>query len=407
MKKKYITIAIISTLIIGSTIGFYFLKKSQDKSLTSTPQYYKVNSVDKVFINGILVPKESKSIYIDASKGEISEVHVTNGQIIKKGESLFTYKSSAIESQIKQLNLQIETNESTRNRLNNKIGTLRKDLEIKQNELNCLLSPISKSAGAEDIIEGEDSFGGGDIQVDNGSIQSMIQQLQAEISSYNQQISALKDQVEEINLNLNSLNKQKEDLESNKTFTEIAPIDGKIVLSSDKKNLTSPYIIIESEELIVKGSISEKDYIKIKLDDDISVSIISNNETIDGKISYINDRPIDSMPIVTAQASGANSNTSYYEVKINLSSQEKLVNGFHSQGKITLDDDIIKIPKSCIVNENEKNYVFIKRDDVLEKVEVTIGEENDDKVIVEKGVNFDDIVMKNPTKDTKEGTKVE
>ena len=77
---------------------------------------------------------------------------------------------------------------------------------------------------------------------------------------------------------------------------------------------------------------------------------------------------------------------SYYNVLITLNSQDNLINGFHSQGKVTLGDD---------------------KDGVWEKVEISIQQEDGEYVIVESGLNANDVVMKNPTSETKAGVKVE
>lgn len=37
-------------------------------------EYYKMLSIEKVYINGVLIPRESQSIYIKSTNGEITEV---------------------------------------------------------------------------------------------------------------------------------------------------------------------------------------------------------------------------------------------------------------------------------------------------------------------------------------------
>ena len=245
-------------------------------------------------------------------------------------------------------------------------------------------------------------------QVEADNISMNIQQTTAEVSAYKEQVSAYEDQIDSVKTTLNSLYNKKEKLTADKNFVVTAPISGTIVLSSNEKDYTQPYIIIESQELIVKGIVSEKDYTKIKVDDDISVSIISTNETIEGKILEIDDRPVSNTELNLSQVTQTtNTNVSYYNVLITLNSQENLINGFHSQGKVTLGDDTIKVFKTSVINEEGKSYVFIDKDGILDKVEISIKEEDGEYVIVESGLNANDVVMKNPTSETKEGVKVE
>ena len=394
MKKKYITITIIATIIIASTIGFCLLKKSIKDKTVNKAEYYKIASVEKVFINGILTPRESESIYIDSTKGEISEVHVTNGQTVNAGDSLFTYNNSTIEAQIEEISEQITSNENSKVSINNKLTSAKNNLAEKENQLKKLKNQLEE-------FNFEDQ-----LQADNISMD--IQQTTAEVSAYKEQVSAYEEQIDNVNITLNSLYNKKEKLEAEKSFVVTAPIAGTVVLSSNEKDYTQPYIIIESEELIVKGVVSEKDYSKIKVDDDISVSIISTNETIDGKILEIDDRPVSNTELSLSQVTQTtNTNVSYYNVLITLNSQENLINGFHSQGKVTLGDDTIKVFKTSIINEEGKNYVFVDKDGILDKVEISIKKEDGEYVIVESGLNANDVVMKNPTSETKAGVKVE
>ena len=135
MKKKYITITIIATIIIASTIGFCFLKKSIKDKTVNKAEYYKIASVEKVYINGVLTPRESESIYIDSTKGEISEVHVTNGQVINAGDNLFTYNNPTIEAQIEEISEQITSNENSKVSINNKLTSAKNSFAQKEEQL--------------------------------------------------------------------------------------------------------------------------------------------------------------------------------------------------------------------------------------------------------------------------------
>lgn len=393
MKKKYITIAIIATAIIGSTIGFCLLKSSMNNT-GNKAEYYKIDSVEKIYINGVLTPRDSESIYIDATKGELSEVFVTNGQVVNAGDSLFTYKNTNVEAQISEINDQITSNENSKSALNKKLTNTKNTLGEKENQLNKLQKQL------EDAVINE--------SLEIESINMNIQQITAEVQAYKEQVSAYSDQIETLDSTLNTLYNKKEKLNGEKAFTVTATIGGKIVLSSNEKDYTQPYIVIETEELIVKGVVSEKDFSKIRVEDNISVNIISENKTIDGKVLQIDDRPISVTELTSIQGASTNSsNISYYNVLITLNSQEGLINGFHSQGKITLGDDTIKVLKTSVIKEDNKNYVFVDADGLIDKVEITLGEEEGEYVIVTSGLKENDMVMKNPTSETKEGNKSE
>ena len=144
--------------------------------------------------------------------------------------------------------------------------------------------------------------------------------------------------------------------------------------------------------------------VSARLDDNAVIRWAIYSDTLDQAVFTAVD--VDRVCIV-ASLRREEWDVSYYNVLITLNSQENLINGFHSQGKVTLGDDTIKVFKTSVINEEGKNYVFINRDGILDKVEILIQQEDGEYVIVESGLNANDVVMKNPTSETKAGVKVE
>ncbi|MGL5314408.1 MAG: efflux RND transporter periplasmic adaptor subunit [Peptostreptococcaceae bacterium] len=110
-KKKVIVIVGISAVLV---VGGYFLipKNNTDVSgvvdgVTDIVETYTIPDNEKIFINGSIKPKNSKEITLEAGY-EISDLKVSNGQYVNKGDALFVSKSKEILTQIDDLEQQLK-----------------------------------------------------------------------------------------------------------------------------------------------------------------------------------------------------------------------------------------------------------------------------------------------------------
>lgn len=109
MKKKHIIFISIIVLIIISGIIAYVFKNNKNLSFNKTTKIalYTIPEKEKVFVNGVISPQKTENIYLDDTKGSVNKVSVTDGQVVKKGADLFTYKNDQITDQIDLANQQL------------------------------------------------------------------------------------------------------------------------------------------------------------------------------------------------------------------------------------------------------------------------------------------------------------
>ncbi|HHL2033249.1 efflux RND transporter periplasmic adaptor subunit [Clostridium perfringens] len=376
MKKKYIIAIVTVVILAGVGVGSYFLKQSMNKESVATMEIYTVPSTDKVFVNGKIEPEKVENIFLDATKGTVDKVEVENGDVVEKGDTLFTYKNDQVQSQVEQLELQLNSAKSQKEEINKQNAEAKKQLED------------LKKAGLENQMPqggqmpnlGQNA--GGDIST--GSVDEQIKLLE-------KQIKALKDK---------------------EYYKVTAPIGGKVILAESSTNPTQPYITVESGDYYISGSVNEKDQPKIKEGQEVQITILSTNKNINGKISSVGNTPIDngvSLAAQTGAQGGAGGNMSYYEVKITPDSQEDLTNGFHVQASVNLDKKPIEISKEAILSVDNEEFVFKNVDGKLVKQVITYSpkEGSEDEVIVSSGLNEEDKIVSNPTPNMKEGMNVE
>ncbi|EGT0695010.1 TPA: efflux RND transporter periplasmic adaptor subunit [Clostridium perfringens] len=376
MKKKYIITIVTVVILAGVGVGSYFLKQSMNKESVATMEIYTVPSTDKVFVNGKIEPEKVENIFLDATKGTVDKVEVENGDVVEKGDTLFTYKNDQVQSQVEQLELQLNSAKNQKEEINKQNAEAKKQLED------------LKKAGLENQMP------------QGGQMPNLGQNAGGEIStgSVDEQIKLLEKQIKAL--------KDKE------YYKVTAPIGGKVILAESSTNPTQPYITVESGDYYISGSVNEKDQPKIKEGQEVQITILSTNKNINGKISSVGNTPIDNGASLAAQTGaqgGAGGNMSYYEVKITPDSQEDLTNGFHVQASVNLDKKPIEIPKEAILSVDNEEVVFKNVDGKLVKQVITYSpkEGSEDEVIVSSGLNEEDKIVSNPTPNMKEGMNVE
>lgn len=372
MKKKYIGIIVCVVVIIAATIGMVLLKNSSAKKEAKI-ETITIPSVEKVFINGKIVPNESKKIYLDIASGEVSSVSVKNGETVKKGDVLFTYKNDKLDTQIKDLELQLKSAKEQKTDLLKKKDELDKKAKEDKEKLEKIKNESLNSGKVPGAIEGVNPMAG-NISGDSIDTQAIDKQI-------------------------NLLENQIKNLKSSKYKEVTAPINGIVTINKDNQNVQEPYMIIQSNNLYVDGVVNEKDQQKVKKNQKVDVSILANNKNIKGKIISVSDIPENSAASLDPKSS---QNMSFYKVDIDLDSQKGIVDGFHVQATVNLDEKDITIPKSAVLDENGKKYVYIVSDNKLKKAFVTVTEDKDN-YIVKEGLNSGEKVVKTPDSTMKEG----
>lgn len=407
MKKKHIIFVIIIVLIIISGIAAAILKNNKalaaDKA--SKIALYTIPEKEKIFVNGVILPEKTESIYLDASKGAVNKVSITNGQTVKAGDVLFTYKNDQITDQIDQANQQINSLNSQKKKLSDKLSEAKKLLAKQQDEAKAQAAAQAKAqaaaqAAAKAAAQASPATQPAQTGVDSSASisSSLTAGTEAQISGYQDQIDALQSQIDSYQDQVKKL--------KTKEFTNVtAPIDGKVILSDSDKDMTKLYIVIEAASFYIKGSCNEKDQIKLKENQAADIFVFSINKTLTGKVKSIGNRPA-AAELSAQTAAGGSSSISNYDVSISLDSQEGLINGFHVQATIKLTEAAMKIPKTSILDEAGKKFVFKAVDKKLTKQEITYEESTSPEVVVLTGLKENDSITVN-TKDMKEGMAVE
>lgn len=389
MKKKYLKYVVIGAIILVSTVAIYLVKVTSDNSQGKSSSISSIettiigNSSKKIYINGVIQPIENKNIYLDASKGKVDTVSVTDGQAVNAGDVLFTYKNDTITSQIEELNGQVSTYQTQKERLENKKKNSNNKLTEKKNSLSNL-----KSNPQDEMII------------------ASIQSLEAEIEGLETEISSYNDQLDTINDSIKDCNKKIENLKKDESVDVKADISGVVDILGSKEDYTNVFISITSNDLYIKGSVNEKYVEKLKKEQEAEVLVIANNSTIKAKIDEISKKPSTNSSAGASMDTSGNS-LSNYDVTLLLDSQENILDGYHVQATVFEEEEELKIPKKAIIEENGETFVYKVEDGVLKKQNIEYEDSENHDVKILSGLEEEDKIVTNPSSDTKEGMKYE
>lgn len=359
MKKKdiiIITSIIVAVIILGS-ITYFTTSKSKNTASQTVGNYslYTVPSPQTVFLEGEFQNVQKITYQADATKGTLDSVSVSDKQTVTAGTVLFTYKNSQILEQVDTLKSQLDTLKSTYSRLEKQ----------------------AKSIGSQGYSE----------------IAAQLEDNKQQQKQLNSQISDLK----------------------NKAYTSvIAPFDGTVSRSSDNSaDSTKPILTLMTPKMQIVSTASEKDVLRLSLNQEVEVTMVSTGRVAKGKISFIATTPSDmatssisSIQGATMQSTSSSSSTSSYPVYIDVENQQDVYPGFHAQVSADVQKDLPKVPKTAVFTENGANYVWNANEGVLKKVEVVTEEFNEKYLIVKSGLAFEDKVVRESNDTMKEGDTV-
>ncbi|MGL4797131.1 MAG: efflux RND transporter periplasmic adaptor subunit [Paraclostridium sp.] len=150
MKEKFKNIKFTKKqMIIGGIVivalavgGFVIVKKRNagmgaGEEVAAGPELYNVPGKEKIFVNGKIVPVQSKDLFVNGEAGEIDQIKVEDGKKVDKGAPLFTCKNESIISDIsdkkeelskKEKDKKNTTDEEMKKSLDSEIADIKKEI---------------------------------------------------------------------------------------------------------------------------------------------------------------------------------------------------------------------------------------------------------------------------------------
>ncbi len=163
---------------------------------------------------------------------------------------------------------------------------------------------------------------------------------------------------------------------------------------------SASYIVVNPTTTYFDSEIAEVDLPKVKLGQKVQIKLDAYpDEVIDGMV--------DSIGIVAFNSStGGNA----YSLRINLPKNTDLKYKVGMEGDVDVIletlNNVLKVPTGAIVNEEEKNYVWVYNSGKITKKEVVIGGSSNEETEIKSGISEGEIVISEPSNKFKDGQKV-
>lgn len=355
-------ILVVVILLIGF-IGFNVWKSqatttAKVETTTLTAEEMK----ESVMTPGTLKLKKEQLVYFQPEKGEIAELFFKEGEKVNKGDKLLRYENKQLALEQKQNELQMRSNNLEYENIRKQHQQIDKELE--------------KDPDNEQLKEEHDQIN--------------LQQQMAQI------------EIEQGIIQRESIERQEEDLivraETDGTVLAVHPhADAKVQMGEQ-----AVMQIGTLEDVIVEGTVSEYDTLRIKKDQPVTLtSDAVPDEKWKGKVRLIGDLPVESTSL------DGNDATVEYPVQINVTDKIKLKPGFKMLIEIMTDKTTVQtLPISAVKQDDDKNYVFIVEKGKAKQVEVKVGAVDSEKIEITDGITEEDEVIVDVTEELSNGMEV-
>jgi len=353
--KKWIVMFLIAVALLGTILGAWLFVKKGEANANIEEETIQLPSKEKVFINGTIVPQDSETVNVPSGYDTMGAVAVTNGQTVSVGQELFRCSASSITEQIETLNNTIVASDREIATQNTQIANL-------EEQISALEQTTSDPTAS-----------------------AQIQALKEQLASYQSQKSVAEGTRSDTENSIASLRNKE-------TKVVTAPIAGELTIAEEDPLKAQAYMVIDSSTYIFSGTVDETSFSKIFVDQAVDLLIVPTNAKQSGKIISISNKPMTTTDVAST------SSVSQYQVEVALDNSEGLVNGYHAQGSIVLDNYSALVDKSVLLTDQDKNYVLVKKEDgSAERVEIDyIETEDPDQIELTKGLEGGETIYLHP-----------
>ncbi|NBA57069.1 efflux RND transporter periplasmic adaptor subunit [Enterococcus hirae] len=395
-KKQQIFLTIIGCIVGILLISATFIYKLNTTEPKEDDSYriVKVKKNDPLILKGIVQPKTTSYLNFDQSLGKINTISAKNGQEINENDVVATYQNTTIENQAEEQTQSLEKlNLAVTNAQMNLDNAIQKQKELE----NRLTSAKNEQTAIVNKKMDEEMKKAEKSEADN-----KIETIQQALDAQKEAVLQAKQALDTANVDLTSANNSIEQTKKKITTTVTAPFKGIVYIDEKgKTDPTIPYATIVSPETVIKGSVTEYDYNKVKVGQKVTISQINEEKSTDGTITEIDALPED-MGVSTQNASSTkNSTVSTFSFII--SPKEPIHYGYNVQ--ISISTNNLELAKKNTVKENNEIFVFIYRDGKVVKQKIEVKEENE-KYLVKTGIKENDSIIETPNANLKDGQEV-
>lgn len=405
-KAKWILISIFTLCIAGYGV-YEGLKPLQTELLEVVPGDVTISFKEK----GTVKSAESVKVYSELAL-KVIQVPVEEGRPVKKGDILLTLDKKALELELESVGAQKSSIASMKEKafkdLQNEITRQELQKEESQRRLESLLKDYNR---AKELYLA-DSISQSDFE----AVEELVKQAENALSMNDKLLEQLKEQFDNkssetgkyYNTQIAAYDAAQEKLKYQiEKCTVKAPIDG-IISTLDVRPgmIVSPQMPIctiiqpdnkKLEVHVLTGDVADiRTGMKVKLLQEGKI----NDIEMDGVVDFIAPNAEESI-----------SSLGLKEKRIRVDIVSEKLNELYEGSSVDasfityMEKDRLLVPKTSVFKYNDKDMVWVVRDGIAKRQEITRGIETDIDVVVLEGLSSGDLVIKNPNMDGLSGGK--
>lgn len=368
-------------------------EKVEDSSIPVHVEKVENNSFERYIEVFATAKAEKESQIMPKNAAVVQSVNVIPGQLVKKGDVLFTMDREDLDPQLRQAEA---TYEMTKSSSDNTSGALN---EQRIQELKSLLN--TADIGYKDAkVSYERSKvlfeSGGISKKDFESVENALSLAKTQYDTAKKNYDLYVNQIQESNSSVaQSQIKQAEATYDNvkKQYDDMivkSDIDGevgiiKVEVGRAAGNGQEPVMTVSDyRKIILDIPITEENLSRVTKDSKCEVKFdVLENKLFSGKIQGI--------------SSSSDPKTGLYQVKVEIDNASKVIKpGMYASVRIfdKVKKDVISIAIDTAVKENDNYYVFIlNSDNTVTKRKVTVSDDNGENLVISSGLSLGETVI--------------
>lgn len=275
---------------------------------------------EEIHKQGVLTAEEKYPVYFDDSLGSFQEFSVEEGDMVNKGDTLFSYK--------------VEEDENARIKLEAEADKVSDEIAAVEQAISTISAYDIEDSDGEEAVDSSDLWedSAEDLPELEEDEVDQLDAMPASDAAYlkEQYIAEKEKELSEKQARLDSVQAQLTDLEMNDdTVTVESPYEGRVTDRSD--GLKKPLMTIGSTQLHVKGELTERERMELEQGMPADAVISEGKKELTGTVENIKDAPKNVI------LKGANT----YPFYVSFSEEadtESLLPGYHTDLSITTNE---------------------------------------------------------------------
>lgn len=359
-------------------------------------QTYTLTKQEAVSLNGTAQLHSDNSYYYNAEQGDIEMIYVKDGQVVKKGDTLFAYYLDKNKHDVED--------------------TLREQTRL-YNQREELIAQLSRETGYLYNYQGDAiaTYWGDDGKQQYYVIESIGKSNDAPTPSQDaEQGQATDGSSDGIKSQIRQINRQIEDVEiklirlkEQQHGKVTAKFGGKVVLDeAGRDNDQVPLVRIISDEISVTGSVTEYEFYALGENRAVNLFVNAEERNVAGKMVEYDHIPAAQGRSGSGQgqvATPSSEGQSGVRYRFTVAPESFIQPGFSVKVQVFLPG--LVIPNEAILEEMDKTFVFVNDSGIARKKEVKLERQGLQKVVL-TGLKEGEELLLNPF-DLKDGQEVQ